>query len=71
MKLPWRRYEADPDMDYSEEEISMMRNYSSYVYKKFLFIIICIIGSIVVAGFAISIGSYIYAESESEKLRMS
>ncbi len=45
-------------MDYSEEEISMMRNYSSYVYKKFLFIIICIIGSIVVAGFAISIGSY-------------
>jgi len=56
--MPWRRYEISSECEYSEEEASMMKDYSVYVFRKFLFIIVCIIGAIIVAGLAITVGSY-------------
>ncbi len=40
----------------SEEEV--VENYHQYLWKKVLFILICIVVSVVVAGYAMTIGSY-------------
>ncbi len=51
------KYEAGPETA-GTEEASMMRDYSRYVYKKYIFIATCIVGAFVVAGLAITVGSY-------------
>lgn len=50
---------TDPPSDMSfisEEEV--VENYHQYLWKKVLFILICIVVSVVVAGYAMTIGSY-------------
>ena len=54
MKLPWQKYTAHDNS--SEEEKRVLQGYSLYVFKKYLFIIICIVATILIAGLSISIG---------------
>lgn len=55
--MPWKKYETDSGAVCSEEA-DMMRGYSRYVYRKYVFILLCVIGAVVVAGLAITVGSY-------------
>lgn len=58
MKMPWKKYEADPAYGYSEDESRMMNDYSLHVYKKYIFIIACLIGVFLIIGITITVGSY-------------
>ena len=68
MIAPWKRYYDDSDPDTSGEEAELMKKYSKYVYKKYIFIIICIIGAFIVAGFATTIGPYDIGFFESYRI---
>lgn len=66
MELPWKKYYDGTDA--SSEEEKLMKEYGTFLYKKYLFIIICTIGAIVVAGFATTIGPYQIGFFESFKI---
>ena len=56
MELPWKKYNDTVQMDVDEAQ--MMRNYGQYIYRKYIFIVVCIIGALLVAGMATTIGPY-------------
>ena len=68
MIAPWKKYYDDFDPDSSAEEAELMKKYGNYVYKKYIFIIICIIGAFIVAGFATTIGPYDIGFFESYRI---
>ena len=40
MELPWKKYNDTVQMDVDEAQ--MMRNYGQYIYRKYIFIVVCI-----------------------------
>ncbi|MBQ8644557.1 MAG: iron ABC transporter permease [Candidatus Methanomethylophilaceae archaeon] len=50
------------------EETAMIRDYGRYLYRKYVFIIACIIGAIAIAGIATTIGPYDIGFLESYRI---
>ena len=42
----------------SDEEAELVKQYGIYVYKKYIFIFVCILGAVIISGIAITIGPY-------------
>ena len=58
MKMPWQKYNVDSEYGYSDDEKKMMSDYSKHVYRKYIFILACVIGMVIIIGITVTIGSY-------------